>query len=87
MFFTINRIWFIFPNKHKRFKLGYSLGAIFQIHLHSRDLALLERIKSYFGVGKIFVEKNGSIQYKVSSIKDLRVIIDHFDRYPLVTSK
>lgn len=28
-------------NKHKRFKLGYSLGAIFQIHLHSRDLALL----------------------------------------------
>jgi len=25
-------------NKHKRFKLGYSLGAIFQIHLHSRDL-------------------------------------------------
>lgn len=74
-------------NKHKRFKLGYSLGAIFQIHLHSRDLALLEMIKSYFGVGQIYVEKNGSIQYKVSSIKDLRVIIDHFDRYPLVTSK
>jgi len=74
-------------NKHKRFKLGYSLGAIFQIHLHSRDLALLEMIKSYFGVGKIFVEKNGSIQYKVSSIKDLRVIVDHFDRYPLVTCK
>lgn len=74
-------------NKHKRFKLGYSLGAVFQIHLHSRDLALLERVKDYFGVGKVYVEKNGSIQYKVSSIKDLRVIIDHFDRYPLVTSK
>ena len=74
-------------NKHKRFKLGYSLGAIFQIHLHSRDLAILERIKSYFGVGQIYVEKNGSIQYKVSSIKDIRVIIDHFERYPLVTSK
>ena len=57
-------------------KLGYSLGAIFQIHLHS----IPEMIKSYFGVGKIFVEKNGSIQYKVSSIKDLRVIIDHFVR-------
>jgi len=36
-------------NKHKKFKHGYSLGASFKIHLHSRDLALLENIQSYFG--------------------------------------
>lgn len=74
-------------NKHKRFKHGYSLGASFKIHLHSRDLPLLEKIKSYFGVGNIYELKKGTIQYQVTSIKELKVILDHFDKYPLVTSK
>ena len=74
-------------NKHKRFKHGYSLGVSFKIHLHSRDLALLEKIKSYFGVGNIYKLKKGSIQYQITSINELKVIIDHFDKYPLVTSK
>ena len=35
------------------------------------------------------IRKHGkdSIQYRVSSIKDLKVIIDHFDKYPLITQK
>ena len=52
-----------------------------------RDLALLEKIQRYFGVGKIYVLKGGTIQFQVSSIQELKVIIDHFDKYPLVTSK
>jgi hypothetical protein len=27
------------------------------------------------------------IQYRVSSVKDLQVVIDHFDKYPLITQK
>lgn len=27
------------------------------------------------------------IQYRVSDINDLKVIIDHFDKYPLLTPK
>jgi hypothetical protein len=74
-------------NKHKRFKHGYSLGAVFKIHLHSRDLALLEKIQRYFGVGKIYKLKRGTIQFQVTSIQELKVIIDHFDKFPLVSSK
>ena len=32
-------------------------------------------------------ERLESIQFRVSSIKDLTVIIDHFNKYPLITRK
>jgi hypothetical protein len=74
-------------NKHKTFKSGYSLGAVFKIHLHEKDLALLKKIKKFFGVGEIYTLKKGTIQYQVASVKELKVIINHFNKYPLITSK
>jgi hypothetical protein len=74
-------------NKHNRFKLGYSVEAVFMIHLHQKDLALLTRIKSAFGVGSIYILGKGTIKYKVSSVKELGVILDHIDKYPLLTQK
>ena len=43
-----------------------------------RDKALLQEIKSYCGVGKIYKPTQGSkiIQLRVQSIKDLIVIIN-----------
>ncbi|CAG8962389.1 hypothetical protein HYFRA_00013617 [Hymenoscyphus fraxineus] len=63
---------------------------IFAIGLHIKDLALLEEIKFTMGVGKIHKHGKDSIQYRVDSIKELQVIIDHFLRsmkYPLMTAK
>ena len=59
----------------------------FQICLHKRDKALLEELKIYFGVG--YISKHGSqtIQFRVRSINDLAVIINNFDKYPLITKK
>jgi hypothetical protein len=73
--------------KHKSFKRGYSVEAVFVIHLGQKDFALLKRIQSYFGVGNLYKLGKGSIQYKVSSVKELGVILDHFDKYPLNTQK
>jgi hypothetical protein len=39
------------------------------------------------GVGNITKQGKDMIQYRVSSVKDLQVIIDHFDKYPLITQK
>lgn len=39
------------------------------------------------GVGKIHKHGQESIQYRVESIKELQVIIDHLDRYPLMSAK
>ena len=59
----------------------------FQILLHEKDKALLEQIQKYFGVGNINTKKENACKYRVSSIKELQVIILHFDQYPLVTKK
>lgn len=39
------------------------------------------------GVGKISKLASNSVLFRVSSIDELKVIIDHFDRYPLISYK
>ena len=68
-------------------KTGYRVKASFQIGLHIKDLALLEIIQMFFGVGKISKLGAESIQFRVYALKDLKVILHHFDKYPLLTNK
>jgi hypothetical protein len=55
--------------------------------LHSKDKALLEQIKSYFCAGRIYKQESESVQLRVESVKDLAKVLDHFDRYLLITQK
>jgi hypothetical protein len=58
-----------------------------QINLHKNDSVLLENIKLFFSnVGKIYKKKE-SLSYAVESKKLLPVIIDHFEKYPLISQK
>uniref|UniRef100_UPI0023F45F0A homing endonuclease n=1 Tax=Leptographium procerum TaxID=100367 RepID=UPI0023F45F0A len=67
-------------------KTGFNVQPVFQIGLHKKDLNLLKDIKAYFGVGDIYY-KEMSCNYIVQSLKDMYVIIDHFNKYPLLTKK
>jgi len=73
-------------SKNNKYKTGYLVTAIFQISLHRRDEALLKAIKAYFGVGNLYLNRDG-IEFKVQSIKDLEKIIAHFEQNPLITIK
>lgn len=56
--------------------------------MHSKDRVLLENIRNYFDQkGTITVRKDGYIEYLVISIEDLEVIINHFEKYSLITQK
>ena len=69
-------------------KRGYQVQPSFSIGLHEKDRSLLESIKAYFGgVGKIDKQGKDSFLYRVASKKDLKVIIEHFEKYPLITQK
>lgn len=60
----------------------------FAIKLHNKDLLLLCKIKEFFGLGNIALDKkNNTAIYYVRSIKDLNIIIDHFIKYPLISQK
>ena len=59
----------------------------FSIGLHKKDLTLLEKMKIYFGVGGISQKGVNGVQYYVNSPKDLLIIENHIDNYPLLTQK
>ena len=73
--------------KDCRMKTGWQVKPIFQLNLHKKDLKILEALQKTWGVGKIYKHGQDSFMYRVSSLKNLRVITNHFDNYPLITQK
>lgn len=74
----------------KDHSLGWKITPIFSIGLHSKDLALIEEIQSFFkGVGKVYLQENYKVVvFRIKSIKDLaQYVIPHFEKYPLLTQK
>ena len=53
--------------------------------IHKKDKAILEQMVNYLGAGKISVLAENSTLFRVESIKDLEVVINHFDKYPLLS--
>ena len=79
--------FYVGVQKNNKSKLGWNVELIFTIALHKKDKDLLEKINNYFGVGYITNHGNNTLQYRVKSVKDLNYIMEHFERYPLVTQK
>ena len=77
----------IIIRRNSKFKIGWRIEARFQIGLHPRDQAILELIQSYFGLGMISKLDETSVEYRVTRLQDLIKIIDHFNKYSLITQK
>lgn len=75
----------IIPNP--KFRVGYQVRFTFSIWLKKEDKVLLEKIKTFFGVGKVYPSGSEGFVYQVISLKDLNLIIHHFEVYTLVTQK
>lgn len=68
-------------------RLGLSVEPKFSIGLHQKDRGVLEQIKDYLGVGHIYNQGFNGVQFHVKSVKELEVVIMHFDKYPLISQK
>jgi hypothetical protein len=79
----------VIVTKDSRKATGWRVRVIFSIALHKNDEDILYQIKSYFGgVGNIIKERENSLVYRVYNLKDIvRVILSHFDAFPLITEK
>jgi hypothetical protein len=60
---------------------------VFSIILHKKDHDILRSIQSTLGIGKIYKHGKEGVQYRVESKKELLILIEHFDKYPLTTKK
>lgn len=76
-------------SKSSATRSGWNVVPEFQITLHSRDLLLLRKIHSFFGVGVVSERHTrDQVYYTVQSARTIaNVIIPHFDEYPLITQK
>ena len=99
----LNRPWFITGfsdgecsflvsvTQNKKLKTGWVVKPFFSIKLHQKDHTLLTRIPDYFFPSdrgcSIYKDGKELIKFRVSSLRDLNVIIDHFEKFPLITQK
>ena len=79
--------FYISIRKDNEYKLGWQIGAEFQIQLHKRDLNLLLQLQDFFGTGSVNISKTRhSVSYSVKSIKNItNIIIPQFLKYKLLT--
>jgi hypothetical protein len=78
----------LYLQKTPKISIGYQVKYEFTIVLHDRDRALLEKVQLFFkGIGGIDKHGKSSSKYRVSSMKDISIILDHFEKYPLLTQK
>ena len=64
------------------------MSAEFLIGLHKRDIGVLKDIQNYLGgIGRIGKFAQDAYALRVNTISDMIKIIDHFDKYPLISQK
>lgn len=67
--------------------MKWRVSANFSIHIHLKDIKLLEQIRDTLGVGKVRKNSKTTAIYRVDNIQELQTIIDHFNNFPLVSAK
>ena len=73
--------------KSSKYRTGWFVQLSFSIGLHKKDRAVLELIQNYLGVGQISEQGSEAVRFRINSIKDFPCLMDHLDKYPLITQK
>jgi LAGLIDADG endonuclease len=68
-------------------RLGYTVSLRFNITMHLRDSLLIKKIRSFFKNIGVYKESGSFCYFDVNSVADLGLIIEHFIKYPLLSSK
>lgn len=75
-------------NKNDTMKIRFQVLPEFRIVQHERDIQLLYALKKYFGVGVVRVNHDTRYELRIRSLEHInKIIIPHFDKYPLLTQK
>src|ERR1700759_328513 len=68
-------------------KLKWRVTPNFSIHIHIKDITLLESFRNTLGVGKVRKNSKSTAVFRVDNIQELQIIVDHFNKYPLISAK
>jgi len=74
--------------KSHMYATGWHVVALFSVTLDKKDLYILQALKAYFGGGSIWKDGQSTFKFRIESLElIMKVIIPHFDQYPLITQK
>ena len=74
--------------KNSNWKIGYSVELSFSIGLNAKDTDLLKLIQAFFGgIGRLSVTKDNVVLWRVRSVEEIKVIMDHIECFPLLSKK
>ena len=75
--------------KNSKYRTGFLVTPIFSIGLGGKDLQVLIDLQTYFGgIGSIRKDGKDAFKFRVESLEQIiKVIIPHFEKYPLLTQK
>ena len=79
--------FFISIYRDEKSKLKWRVTPSFSIHIHIKYIALLEAIKNTLGVGKVRKNSNTTAVFRVDNIQKFPIIVDQFNKYPLISAK
>jgi hypothetical protein len=68
-------------------KTGFNVELRFSIGLHNDEKALLELIRNTLNIGRIGKQGAQYSVFRLSSIKEIEILINHLDKYPPLTQK
>ncbi len=73
----------------KKMNLGIEVRPSFSVSQHKRSKEIILFFHSFFKCGGVrFSKRDQNYKFEVRSVKDLmKIIIPHFKKYPLMTSK
>ncbi len=75
--------------QRSKMKTGIEVRPSFTLSQHQRNQLIVNWLKEFFGCGSVrFNRSDQTYKYEVRSLRDLtKIIIPHFDQFPLRTSK
>lgn len=73
--------------ENKTLKTGWEVRIAFEIAINEKDKALLENIKQHLGVGKIYKKGSNQVRLLVTTLKEIKILVEFFDKFPLITQK
>ena len=75
-------------NANDTMKSNFQVLPEFRIVQHEKDIALLHGLKKFFGAGVVRVNHDTRYELRIRSLEHInKLVIPHFDKYPLLTQK
>ena len=79
--------FFVGINRQPTMKVGWQVLPEFRVVQHERDVAILARLREFFGCGQITTNHGDRKELRIRGLKELRQVVAFFEGHPMRTVK